>query len=400
MRDDRTWLSIYAPLSPGVYLRRAARRLPFPLDQPGCRIFAQARQGLWHALRAAGLREGDEVLAPAYHHGCEIETLVRAGLTCRFYDVGATIAPCERDLDDLLGPRSRALHLIHYLGFPQDASRWRRWCDERGLLLIEDGAQAWLSADDGSPVGAHGDIAIFCLYKTIGIPDGGAVLADPPVPAPTAAQCLGLRRLVRRHRDWVAQRLPALARMRPELEHAHEVEERPEKEFALTRMDEPALVATRVLLSHAVEDAAPARRRANSARLAAALGHLRSPVFPPLTSTASPLAFPIEVDRKPAVLARLAEQGIIDGKLWCVPHPTLDVAAYPGARKLRTRLIGLPVHQELRPRDVMRIIDAARRAVAFAGVGRPALAEPRSSEAEGPPRASTASSTNRSDASR
>jgi dTDP-4-amino-4,6-dideoxygalactose transaminase len=383
MPDDRTWLSIYVPLSPRVYLRRAAPRLPFPLDQPGCQVYAQARQGLWQALRVAGLRDGDEVLAPAYHHGCEIETLVRAGLTCRFYDVGATVEPGERELDDLLGPRTRALHLIHYLGFPQDAARWRRWCDERGLLLIEDGAQAWLSADDGSPVGKQGDIAIFCLYKAVGVPDGGAVLADPPVPGPTGARRVGLRRVVRRHRDWGAQRLPVIARRRVELEHAHEVEERPDKEFALAHTDEPPLVLTRALLSHAVQVSAPARRRANFARLAAELGRLRSPAFPPLNSTASPLAFPIEVARKRDVVARLAEQGIIDGKLWCVPHPILDVAAYPRARALRTRLIGLPVHQELRPRDVERIIKAVRGAVALAS-----------------PRAATASSTNRSEASR
>ena len=399
MADDRTWLSVYAPLSPRAYVRRARRRLPFPLDQPGCQLYAQARQGLWQALRSAGLRDGDEVLAPAYHHGCEIETLARAGLTCRFYDLGTSIEPSKRDLDDLLGPRTRALHLIHYLGFPQDAARWRRWCDERGLLLIEDGAQAWLSARDGSPAGAHGDIAIFCLYKTIGVPDGGAVLAHHRVPPPTGARRVGLRRLVRRHRDWAAQRLPGVARMRPELERAHEVEERPDREFVLTHTDEPALVTTRALLSRALQAGAPARRRANFARLAAELGHLRSPAFPPLGSTASPLAFPIEVDQKPVVVARLAEQGVIDGKLWCVPHPLLDVAAYPRARALRTRLIGLPVHQELRPRDVERIIYAVHRAVA--PVGGPGPAQPGARADAGPrARAATASSTNRSEASR
>jgi dTDP-4-amino-4,6-dideoxygalactose transaminase len=361
-RHEPTWLSIYAPLSPSVYLHRRRRSAPFPLDQPGCRLFAQARQGLWHALGACGLAEGDEVLAPAYHHGCEIETLRRAGLRCRFYDVGETVEPRERDLDDLLGARTRALHLIHHMGFPQDSCRWRRWCDERGLMLIEDGAQAWLSAGPSSPVGGQADIAIFCLYKAVGVPDGGAVLCRVPLPAATATRRLGLRRVAHRHVDWLAQRWTIAGRRRAAHLHAHAVEERPDTHFSLLHTDEPALAATQALISRAARPDAPAHRRANFAQLERRLGDLRSRAFPALHPNASPLAFPIDVDRKETVVARLAEDGVIDGKMWCVPHPALDVSAHPGAALLRRRLVGLPVHQELRPRDIDRIATAARRA--------------------------------------
>jgi dTDP-4-amino-4,6-dideoxygalactose transaminase len=346
-----------------VYLRRP-RRLPFPLDRPGCQVFAQARQGLFHALSAVGLRQGDEVLAPAYHHGCEIETLVRAGLRCRFYDVADTVHPREAELDRLVGPSTRALHLIHYLGFPQDSPRWRRWCDERGLLLIEDGAQAWMSANGPDPVGAQGDIAIFCLYKTVGVPDGGAVICNAPVGPPAGGRELGLRRLAHRHVDWLAQRWYIAARRRADLEHAHEIEERPETHFALLRADQPALVATRALLTRVADPTVPERRRANFSRLAERLGRLQSPAFPSLGPSASPLAFPIEVERKRTVVARLAQAGVIDGKLWCVPHPSLEVAHYPRATELRERLVGLPLHQELRHRDLERVVNAVRHAVA------------------------------------
>jgi dTDP-4-amino-4,6-dideoxygalactose transaminase len=332
------------------------------MDQPGCRVFSQARQGLWQALTAVGIHDGDEVLAPAYHHGCEIETLVRSGLRCRFYDVGDTVEPRAEELERLVGPRTRALHLIHYLGFPQDSIRWRRWCDERELLLIEDGAQAWLSAGGAGPVGAHGDIAIFCLYKTVGAPDGGAVVCRAPLVGPTGPRRMRPRRFLHRHVDWLAQRSAAAGRRRAGQLHAHEEEERPETHFSLLRTDEPALTGTRLLVSRAAGSRAPARRRANFARLEDRLGDLRSHSLPPLDASASPLAFPIEVENKETVVARLAEDGVVDGKLWCVPHPSLDVARHPRAATLRARLVGLPVHQELRPRDVEHIVTAARRA--------------------------------------
>src|SRR5262249_21946437 len=179
-----TRLDVWPPLSPQVYLHRPPARLPFPLAEPACRLFERARHGLWQGMRALGLGPDAEILVPAYHHGSEIEALVRAGLICRFYEGTETLEPDADELETLLDPRVRALYLIHYLGFPQDAPRWRAWCDERGLLLIEDAAQAWLASIDGRPVGSFGDLSIFCLYKTFGLPDGSALLSPAPRAGP------------------------------------------------------------------------------------------------------------------------------------------------------------------------------------------------------------------------
>src|SRR5215216_2482227 len=185
-----TRINFGPPLPIGVYVRRPLHELPFPLDDPDCRIYSLARQGLYMGIKALGLGPGDEILAPAYHHGSEIEALVQAGIVCRFYDIGPSLEPDEKELEGLLGPRVRALHLTHFLGFPQDAARWRAWCDERGLLLIEDAAQAWLSSREGIPVGSHGDLSIFCLYKTFGLADGAAVICNPPLDPPSNRRSL------------------------------------------------------------------------------------------------------------------------------------------------------------------------------------------------------------------
>ncbi len=145
-------VSVWPPLPLDVYRRARTTRLPFPLDQPACRVFAKGRHGLWHGVQSIGLQPGDKVLVPAYHHGSEIEALVQAGLDLRFYDTGNDLAPDPEVLDALLAPGVRALHLCHYLGFPQSA-QWRSWCDQRGLLLIDDAAQAWLSTQDARPTG-------------------------------------------------------------------------------------------------------------------------------------------------------------------------------------------------------------------------------------------------------
>ncbi|MEA2483253.1 MAG: perosamine synthetase, partial [Thermoleophilaceae bacterium] len=75
----------YPPLSPAVYLRSPAHDLPYPLGE--CSLFARGRHAIRQAVHALGLRAGDRVLAPAWHHGAEIEALHRAGLQVDFYEL-------------------------------------------------------------------------------------------------------------------------------------------------------------------------------------------------------------------------------------------------------------------------------------------------------------------------
>jgi dTDP-4-amino-4,6-dideoxygalactose transaminase len=347
------------PLPPGAWLRRRAARLPYPLEAPSCTLYSRARHGLFLGLRAHELEPGDEVLMPAYHHGSEVEATIRAGLSCAFYEGNEHLEPDSHELDRLVGPRTRALHLTHYLGFPQDASRWRAWCDQRGFLLIEDAAQAWLAQDVTRPVGSVGDLVVFCLYKTFGIPDGAAlVLRGPAVPPPRVDGGAGLGILARKHAAWLAARSGAvdgaLARRRGE--PAPYVAE---DDFALGEPAPPNALGLKLLRRLTQQDAAAARRLAYRGLLSE-LGDLVPPPFADCPSGASPFVFPVEVDDKAALLATLRARRIAALDLWSVPHPALDIEQFPAAARRRERTVGLPVHQELRASDLDRIAAALR----------------------------------------
>lgn len=359
-------LGVWPPLPPDVYLRQPAKALPFPLQEPTCRVFAWARQALWHGVQAVGLVPGDVVLMPAYHHGSEVEALARAGLVSRFYEGAEDLQPDERELEALLGPRVRALYLIHYLGFPQDALRWRRWCDERRLLLVEDAAQAWLGSVAGRPVGSYGDLAVFCLYKTFGLPEGAAVVSNSPLPSPRPNPRLGVADLARRHGAWLEQRSASLAALAARMRRSP-MAYRAERDFALGDPDDGPWASLRFLLPRISDPHAAAQRRDNYRRLLDELGDRVRPPFDALADGASPFAFPFHTDRKAALLERLAGHGIRGLDFWSVPHPALPAACFPGAASRRTSTVALPVHQELRPQDLDRIVHAvgpkpARRA--------------------------------------
>jgi dTDP-4-amino-4,6-dideoxygalactose transaminase len=359
-------LNVLPPLPPSVYLRRPSReRPPFPLGEPDVALYSRARHGIHAGLRHLGLQPGDEALVPAYHHGSEVEALVCAGLGCRFYEGTQGLEPDEAELEGLLGPRVRLLHLTHYLGFPQDAARWRSWCDEHGLLLLEDAAQAWLATlADGSPAGSVGDIAVFCLYKTVGVPDGAALrlrdgtrgLVVPETGGP------GVVETARRHAVWLLSRSGAFSNLvRPRTAPYDAT-----RDFALGDAGRGPLALTVRLLPRLTTDDAAAARRANYRRLLTALAeHTREP-FDELPAGASPFCFAVETERKAEVLSRLERERIAAIDFWSVPHPSLPVERFPQAARRRSRTVALPVHQELRAEDVERIAAAAASALAGA----------------------------------
>lgn len=355
-------LSIWPTLPVRAYQATRLTSLPFPLEDPRHRVFARARHGLWHGIHALGIRAGDVVLAPAYHHGSEIEALERAGVLCRFYDVDNTLRPDEDALEQLLASDVRALYLIHYFGFPQDVGRWRDWCTSHGLLLIEDAAMAFLSQRDDRPIGAAGDLAIYCLYKTFALPDGGAMFCSSPTPYPRGGRRLGVAQAALRSGSWLAQRSRAAATVHAAMGGDREPDWG--RDFGLGDPGTPPSRMTTAMIPRIVDGNAAERRRSNYAVLQRALGDRVDTLFDELPGGACPIAFIFRMDstQQGAVHEALAEQGVKLARFWLVPHPSVPSDGFDRSRDLRSSVVGLPVHQELSANDLDRIVDAIRRA--------------------------------------
>jgi dTDP-4-amino-4,6-dideoxygalactose transaminase len=310
-------------------------------------------------MRALGLGRGDEILSPSYHAGPDIEAMLRVGVSVSFYDSGVDLVPDEAELEGLISAQTRALYLVHYCGFPQDAPRWRRWCDRHGLLLIEDAAQAWLAEIDGRPLGSFGDLAITCPYKMLPLPDGALALCRDAAPAQAdGARRLGLGSVAHAHAAWLGQRMGAvgagLSRMRrrkPFDAVAH---------VALNDPTESPATVTQVLLRRVDFAATQERRRLNYERLLQVLGeHVPHP-FRRLPAGACPWYFPIECDARTQLVEELRAARISAMEVWAEPHPTLPPGAFPAAERWRASTVALPVHQELRARDLDQIAGATR----------------------------------------
>jgi perosamine synthetase len=356
---SKTRLIVWPPLPPDVYLRRPQPHLPWPLEERKCLLFARARHALYAGVRTLGLSRDDGVLVPAYHHGSEVEALMQAGLRVHFYDASDGLEPDAKTLDAQLDSSIRALYLTHYLGLPADSARWRRWCDERGLLLIEDAAQAWLARTETGPVGSTADCAIYCLYKTFGLADGAALWSETPPPGPARRGPPGIAHLALRHGSYLAQRWSWLAGLRAGIEdNSFDMS----AEVALGDVGRGTYRSTPRMLTRVADPGARHCRLHNYRFLTEQLHGLLPEAFPDAGDGASPFAFPIAVAHKDDVRAHLLQRGIVALDFWSQPHPSLDPASAPRAAALRASILALPVHQELRRHDLEHIVDAVREA--------------------------------------
>jgi dTDP-4-amino-4,6-dideoxygalactose transaminase len=358
-------LAIWPTLPPAVHFRKSTENLPFPLDQANCRVFSLARHAIWSTLKAINLKPDAVVLVPAYHHGSEIEALLQAGLKIRYYEVDEKLEPDQNMLETLVNPDVRAFYLIHYLGFPQNAARWRAWCDEKGLLLIEDAAQAFLATVEGKPVGSFGQIGIFCLYKTYGVPDGGAVVSEWPVQLPATGAPSGSWRMLKRHLNWIAARFAAVGFVHlilsPLFYWLKKQNHARAHEFMLGVPSTPTAAMTTRLLPKIVDEETPFQRRENYRFLLRYLGQLVPAPFQTLPDGACPFAFPVEIEDARLFIRLLRKYGVIGLLFWANPHPSLPVEDFPRSRALRERIMALPVHQELTKAQLQQIMIAVKK---------------------------------------
>lgn len=364
-------------LDPAHLLQRRRSERLFPFDRPGLELTYFGRNAVWRAVKLLGL-EGREVVVPAYHHGVEIEALIDAGARPRFARLDASL---ELDLDhvrSLIGPRTGALYVIHYLGFPQPVEALAGLAREHGILLIEDCALSLLSADGDRPLGSSGDAAIFCFYKTLPVPHGGGLLLGrrptSSLPAPTRpATVPALSSMAGSVLGTLERRWPgpgrALRSTAKWFTRGVRTRARSGSVPVGTQHFDPARVhlgmsplAARALRSAAAREVVH-RRRANWLFLHERIGRPDRATWSALPEGVCPLFYAIEVDDKDRALALLWSRGVEAVDFWRFGHPATEAERFPEVGALRQRVVELPCHQDLDHERLELVASAAREAL-------------------------------------
>lgn len=367
-------MSVYPPLEPAALMPRRSQQFPF--DTGGLTLTHLGRGAIWLALKALRLGPGRRLAMPAYHCGSEVEAARLAGVEVLFYRVLPTLQADEDDLMRVAG-RCDATYLISYYGFPMPPV-------PPGTLVIEDAAHALFSYDGGAAIGSRGHAAIFCPRKSLGVPDGGAVLirgghidAEGRPPWKRMARSFASQGM-----GWAAQsragvlRAPATKVFRKVSKAEQAVAEGTLTETVIGEWNlqvadlEVAASKCSRMTEWAVHGADGEKlrehRRRNYQVLLDALPEACPDRFRRLPDGVTPLYYPIRVPERDRTIAELQKRGVRSIEIWPVPHPLLDRRRFAELEPLRHQMLALPVHQGLTPWHMEHVAKAAREAITAA----------------------------------
>ncbi len=144
---------------------------------------ASGTAGLEVALKAAGVRPGDEVIVPAYTYIATATAVLQVGGVPVFADIIPETENVDPDsMESLVTERTRALLPVHVSGLPCDMAAILGVAERHSLRVIEDTAQGIGGMWNGRRLGTIGDAGAYSFQASKNLPggEGGAVVTNDP----------------------------------------------------------------------------------------------------------------------------------------------------------------------------------------------------------------------------
>ena len=135
--------------------------------------------GLHLAYFYLGLKDGDEVIAPAQTHTATAHAIELTGAKTVFVDAEKDTGNIDIDqIESKITPRTKAISIVHFLGMPVNMDRINAIAKKHKLFVVEDCALAIGTYFKGIHAGLHGDLGAFSFYpvKHMTTAEGGIIL--------------------------------------------------------------------------------------------------------------------------------------------------------------------------------------------------------------------------------
>jgi len=133
------------------------------------------------AVKALGLKEGDEIIMPTFTIISCAQAVVKAGLKPVLVDSDyRTFNMLTSEVEKKITYKTKAIMVVHIYGLPVDIDPIVDIARKYNLLIIEDAAEVIGQTYKGRMCGSLGDIAVFSFYpnKHITTGEGGMILID------------------------------------------------------------------------------------------------------------------------------------------------------------------------------------------------------------------------------
>jgi dTDP-4-amino-4,6-dideoxygalactose transaminase len=165
----------------GRFTGRCHRWLERELSAPRALLTHSATAALEMAALLLDVGPGDEVIMPSFTFVSTANAFVLRGATPVFVDVRPdTLNIDETLIEAAIGPRTRAIVVVHYAGVGCDMDAVLAIARRHNLFVVEDAAQGLLSRYQGRPLGSMGHLAAISFHETKNVMsgEGGALIVN------------------------------------------------------------------------------------------------------------------------------------------------------------------------------------------------------------------------------
>ncbi|MBE6956987.1 MAG: DegT/DnrJ/EryC1/StrS family aminotransferase [Ruminococcaceae bacterium] len=128
--------------------------------------YCNGTMALAAAMFGIGLGKGDEIICTTKTYWASVVPATMFGATAVFCNVDENISMDPKDLERLISPQTKAIVVVHYLGYPCDMDPIMAIARKHGLKVIEDVSHAQGGLYKGRKLGTFGDVAAMSLMST------------------------------------------------------------------------------------------------------------------------------------------------------------------------------------------------------------------------------------------
>jgi dTDP-4-amino-4,6-dideoxygalactose transaminase len=166
----------------GENVRRFENEFAKAFHSNHCISTGNGTDSLFIILKGLGISAGDEVITPAFSCIASSEVISLTGAKIVFVDVDPKFYTIDlEEVKKKITSKTKAVIAVHLYGQAAPVTELKKICDERGLFLVEDCAQAHFTEENSAIVGTIGIASAFSFYPTKNLGafgDGGCILTQ------------------------------------------------------------------------------------------------------------------------------------------------------------------------------------------------------------------------------
>jgi CDP-6-deoxy-D-xylo-4-hexulose-3-dehydrase len=136
---------------------------------------------LRRSIKFNNLKKGDEVIVPALSWPTTVWPIVQLGLIPVFVDSNPdSLAICLKSAEKMLSKKTRAIFLIHVLGYAEKIKDYKIFCKKNNLILIEDCCESLGAFSNKEHIGTQGyagSLSHFFSHHLTTI-EGGSIITN------------------------------------------------------------------------------------------------------------------------------------------------------------------------------------------------------------------------------